>query len=163
MNIKFRAVGIEEIVEFVKSVPRGAKITAMRAFVTYVIGDSNYGLKHEPAYKYVTRKSAYGQTFQSEKQRRWFWANGGPDMIGNNRTGAISNGWAFTETNSDWSRVNVTNNAPGVGWVMGDSQAAQPAKVGWRKYMDVIQSNMAGGLQAAQRAVNDWLASKGRI
>jgi hypothetical protein len=162
MNIRFKAKGIAEVTAFIKSIPRPLKIVAMRALVTYILGDSGRGLRHEPAYKYVTRKSAYGQTFQSEKQRRWFWANGGPDMIGNNRTGATSEGWQMSES-SDWSRVDITNSAPGVGWTMGTGQAAQPAKVGWRKYTDVVKSNLAGGMRAANAAVNAWLKSRGRV
>lgn len=161
MKVRFNPIlGLEEWKAFIKEIPQGVRVTFMRAFTTYIIGDKNHGLKHEPAYKYVSRKSAYGQTFVSEKQRRWFWANGGPDMIGNNRTHEISNAWEMKVRDSSWTHVSVENGADGVGWVMGLGQARQPAKVGWRDILKVIQDNMTGAMNAAQDAVNDWLKGK---
>lgn len=160
--MKVRMSGVEEIQAFIKRlVPRGMKKAAMFAVAEYIIGNDSHGLRHEPGYKYVTRKSAYGFTWFTERQRRWFWANGGPDMIGNNRTGAIKDGWDFTDQGG-WDRVQLMNNAPGVQWVMGDKQARQPAKVGWRKAADVVQSNLAGALRHARAAVNALIARKGK-
>jgi hypothetical protein len=162
MNINFKITGVDEIKAFVKALPRGVKIVAMRAITTHILGDKQHGLRHEPSYKYVSRKSAYGFTFFTEKQRRWFWANGGPDMIGNNRTHNIADGWTMKESNSDWSRVSIANEVDGVGWVMGTQQARQPAKVGWRDYMKIIESNMAGAMRAGRAAVQDYINSRGR-
>src|SRR5919109_730395 len=159
MIVKFTIHGLEQVTAYIKSLPRGVKITAMRALATYILGDRNHGLRHEPAYTYVTRKEAYGETFSSLAQQRWFWANGGPDMIGNNRSHDISEGWTMKETDSSWTHVTISNAAEGVAWVMGDRQAAQPAMVGWRKWRDVVASNMAGGMAAARRAVAAWLSS----
>lgn len=159
--MKVTISGVKEIKEFIQSIPRGVKKVAMYGIAEYIVGDESHGLKHEPSYKYVSRKSAYGMTFFTDKQRRWFWANGGPDMIGNNRTHAIRDDWDFTDTGG-WSRVSIFNQAPGVGWVMGTEQARQPAKVGWRKAMDVVMSNLAGALRAGQRAVDEFLQRKGK-
>jgi hypothetical protein len=158
MQIKFAVKGLEGVTAYIKGLPRPLKIAAMRAFTTYILGDAGHGLKHEPSYKYVSRAAA-GYKPMTDKQRRWFWANGGPDMIGNNRTGAISEGWQMKDS-SDWSRVSITNSADGVGYVMGTGQARQPQAVGWRKYLDVINSNLTGGMQAANRAVAALLAKK---
>ena len=155
--------GIDKVKAWINSiVPRGMKKAAMYAISEYIIGNSGRGLKHEPAYKYVSRKSAYGMSFFTEKQRRWFWANGGPAMIGNHRTHTLSNDWDFTDQGA-WTRVSIFNQTPYAGYVMGDSgQARQPAKVGWKKMMEVIRANMAGALRAGQTAVNNLIASKGR-
>lgn len=160
--MKVRMTGVEEIKAFIKRiVPRGMKKVVMFEIATHLIGNDSHGLRHEPSYKYVTRKSAYGFTFFTDRQRRWFWANGGPDMIGNNRTGAIKNGWDFTDQ-GNWDRVSIFNQAPGVEHVMGDMQARQPAKVGWRKARDVIESNIKSAIHAGQIALDKFIARKGR-
>jgi hypothetical protein len=160
--MKVRVSGIKEIQDFIKRiVPRGMKKAVMFAISEYIVGDDSHGLRHETPYKYVTRKSAYGFTFFTEKQRRWFWANGGPEMIGNNRTHAMSKAWDFTDQGG-WDRVSIFNQTPGVQYVMGNNQARQPAKVGWRKAVDVIRSNLAGALRAGQKALNELIARKGK-
>lgn len=156
MQIKINVKGVKDWISFLKTVPRGAKGIALRAFSTYVVGDEKHGLRHYPSYKYVSRKSAYGRTWFSAKQRAWWFAAGKPK--GNRRTGAIRRGWQIG--GSAETRLYIFNNAPGVGWVMGDEQARQPMKVGWRRAWEIIMSNFAGGIRAAQAAVNAWLGSK---
>jgi hypothetical protein len=162
MNIRFKIKGLKEVSDFINRLPRGVKIVFMRAFTTYILGDDTHGLRHAPPYKYVSRKSAYGFSFFTEKQRRWFWANGGPDMIGDNRKGAIAEGWQMKETDSSWTHVSITNTVEGAGWVMGTAQARQPAKVGWRQFLKVIADNMAGGMRSGLAAVRAFIASRGR-
>ena len=150
--IQITVSNINQWVAFLKTVPPGAKRIAIKAFSFFMLPF----LREYPAYKYVTRKSAYGMTWFSEKQRRWFWANGGPSMIGNNRTFAIQKAWRIEEGNT----YHIVNDAPGVGYVMGHAQANQPRLVGWRTAWDIVRSNMAEGIAAAQAAVNAWLGSK---
>jgi hypothetical protein len=161
MNIRFQIKGLKEVSDFINRLPRGVRIVFMRAYTTYILGDDTHGLRHAPPYKYVSRKQA-GYAPMSDRMRGWFWANGGPDMIGDNRTGAISEGWQMRETDSSWTHVSITNTAEGAGWVMGTAQARQPAKVGWRKYMNVIKDNMAGGMRSGLAAVRAFIASRGR-
>ena len=61
MNVRYKVVGADKVVDFIKDVPKGAKAAAMREISTYIVGDKNHGLKHDPAYKYVSRKRAYGK------------------------------------------------------------------------------------------------------
>jgi hypothetical protein len=160
MNVKVKLVSVDRLKQFIKTVPRGMKKVGMEAVADWMIGDKSRGLRHNPAYKYVTRKSAYGVTFFTEKQRRWFWANGGPDMIGNNRTGQTAESWE-ANIGAPYDRLTIRNTAPGAVWTMGDkTQARQPAKVGWRKTMEVVQKNMAGAIRHAQAAVNKMIKSK---
>ena len=158
LTVRVTIRGIEEWKSFLATVPRGVKGIAMRAFAEYVLGDANHGLRHYVPYKYVTRKSAYGVTFFSDAQRRWFWGHGGPSMIGNHRTGTLSQGWRIE--GSAETRLYLINRVSYAGFVMGENQAAQPRKVGWRTAYDVVMSNFNGGIAAAQRAVDAWLNSK---
>ena len=152
--------GVEAVNRFLKSLPRGTISVALVAFTEYVIGNDSRGLKHYPSYKHVNRSKAYGQTFQSDKQRRWFWYNGGPSMIGDHRTGMTAKNWGYNVTKGGYG-ITITNPTEGAYYTMHDSgQARQPALVGWRRVRDVIHSNMRGAIQAAQRAVNAYLASK---
>jgi hypothetical protein len=133
---------------------------AIEAFTIYVVGNDRHGLKHYEPYKYVTRAKAYGQTFKSDKQRRWFWANGGPAMIGNNRTGMTAKNWGYNITKGGYGAT-ITNPTEGAYYTRSDKgQARQPALVGWRKSLAVIKANMAGAIRSAQAAVNRYLASK---
>src|SRR5574340_1214513 len=119
----------------------------MREIAKYILGNDARGLRHEPEYKVVSRKAAYGKTFQSDAQRRWFFGaldQGEINPWTNNRTHAIKTGWEASESSSDWNRFRVQNDAEGVEWVMGEGQARQPALVGWRKAMDVISTNLRG-------------------
>jgi hypothetical protein len=157
MQVKYVVRNLEKVQEYIKGVPRGSVKAALNALQEYFIGTDRHGLRHAPPYKYVSRARAYGQTFKSEKQRRWFWANGGPDMIGNNRTGATENGWYGRETNGGYG-VTLGNDAPGAYHTQDDAgQAAQPALVGWRKVAQNVADNMAGALRHAQAAVNAFL------
>jgi len=161
MNIKFNVRGIEEFQAFLKALPRGGVRVALKAFTEYVIGNEQHGLKHNEPYKYVSRKSAYGFTFFTDKQRRWFWANGGPDMIGNNRTGESSKLWQYVAVTD--CQYRITNPTRAAYFTRSNTgQARQPAKVGWRKTLAVVTSNLAGGIRAANAALNAWIKSKGR-
>lgn len=163
--IKITTRGLDEFIAYVRKLPRGVKIAAMRAGTEYLIGNEQHGLRHEPPYNYVSRTRAYGQPFSSEKQQRWFfWAlsegliNPGQD----NRTHDIANSWVIKETDSSWTRVRIENDAEGAQWVIGTKQAAQPAMVGWRVWTQTVADNMAGMIRAAQAAVSAWLKTKGR-
>lgn len=149
----------DDIKKWLQGIQRGFKSKAMNAFTEYIIGNESHGLKHEPAYKYVSRKKAYGVTFFSDKQRKWFFAalNDGRIKPGvNNRTGLQSNSWAVKGENT--TRQTIYNTAPGSRYTMGNrTQANQPRLVGWRKISDVVSSNMKGAIRYAQQKVNKWI------
>jgi len=166
--IKVVKHGIEEFQEFIKSVPRGFKIAAMRAISTYLIGNKDRGLKHEPTWKFVSRASAYGKV--SDAPEGYFsWAQfryvaaitEGFTLIPYDRTHEMANAWTMKETNSDWRSVKIENEAEGAEYVYGEQQAAQPGLVGWRKALTIIKSNMIGALKAGNAAVAAWIKQKG--
>ena len=162
--ISFRISGIKEFQDYIKALPRGVKITAMRAITEYVIGNPQRGLMRYPRYKYVSRKSAYGRTFVSDKQRRYVMAmirKGKIDPGAPHRTGIYQRSWQAQEANNDWRRVDVINTASHAEHVGGPNQARLNAKVGWRKALAIVQTNINGAIQDAQRKVDAWIKAKG--
>lgn len=91
-------------------------------------------LKVEPEYKYVSRKSAYGKTFVSDKQRRYVMARireGSITPGTSNRFGITSAGWHVVKQGE---RATIVNDTEGARWTQNDKwQARQPAMVGWVK------------------------------
>jgi hypothetical protein len=158
MQVKFNVRNLEKIQTYLASLPRGVVRVAIAAIGEWMVGTDDRGLRHSPAYKYVSRAQA-GYKKMSAKMRGWFWANGGPDMIGNNRTGATANGWKAVAGNNGY-RLSLQNSTPGAFYTMSDTgQAAQPAKVGWRRVSAIVQSNMAGAMRHATAAVRALLKS----
>ena len=163
MNVSFKVRGVEAVQSFLKSVPRGALKVALEAFTEYIVGNDAHGLKHNDPYKYVTRKSAYGFSFFTDKQRRWFfWAlnTGQIDPGSGKRTGETSKAWKAVPLASGY-QFKITNNTAGGFYTRDDAgQARQPAKVGWRKVSQVLADNYLGGIRSAVAAVKRYLASK---
>ena len=160
--VSFKVRGIEQLQAFLRELPRGGVRVALQAFTEYVIGDDSHGLKHPDAYHYVPRADAYGQTFQSDAQRRFVMAGIADGTITpgqENRSGRSTGAWQYAAV-SDWNYT-ITNPEPGAYYTRDDSgQAAQPGMAGWRKTTAVIMDNMSGGLRAAVAALNDWISSQ---
>ena len=164
MQIKFDIRGVEEIQAFLKALPRGVVSVAMPAIAEWMIGTPQRGLKHYQAYKYVSRKRAYGQTFSSDKQRRYVMAmirEGRIDPGYPHRTGRTQRGYVMKVSN-DGYRVSIQNKEAGAYYTRDDSgQARLNALAGWVKVRDVISNNMAGAFRHARTAVSAYL-KKGR-
>ncbi len=163
MNVNFRIRNVKAVQSFLRSVPRGALKVALEAFTEYIVGNDAHGLKHNDPYKYVKRKVAYGVTFFTDKQRRWFfWAlnTGRIDPGSGTRTGKTSEAWKAVPSGNGY-QYKITNNTAG-GYYTRDNagQARQPAKVGWRKVSQVVADNYLGAIRAAVAAVKKHLASK---
>ena len=160
MQIKFRIRNVEAVQSFLRAIPRGAVKVALEAFTDYIIGDESHGLRHADPYKFVTRKSAYGFSFFTDKQRRWFfWAlkTGKIDPGSGKRTGESTAAWKAVPRN-DGYRFTVQNNTAGGYWTRHDKkQARQLGKVGWRKIMTVLADNYKGGIRHAVAAVKVYL------
>lgn len=155
LNVRVSIRNIDAWKAFLARIPHGVKGVAMMVFAKYILGDSRHGLRHPAAYRYVSRRSAYGRTWFSAAQRRWFFANGA--KVGNFRTGKLMAGWSIQGTST---RVYLVNKVPYAGFVIGEGQARQPKKVGWKTAMEVVRNNWAGAIRAAQAAVNAWLGSR---
>lgn len=162
-DIRITPRNIDKVVAFLRSVPPGVKNAAQEAIAKYFVGNDQRGLKHEPPWKFVSRKQAYGKPsdapagYFSWKQFRYVAAiTDGFTKIPYTRTHELRNSWEAKNTGGTW----VIIGSPG--WVMGTNQARQPDLVGWRNYVEVMRSNMAGALRAGLVAVNKWLRQKGK-
>jgi hypothetical protein len=96
-------------------------------------------VKQEPPYSGgVTRKQAYGVSFFSDKQRRWFFANVDSLDIPYNRTHQTSEGWAII--NNGGNRI-LENRTPNAWRVYGYQQPRILGIIGWKKLRDIMQAN----------------------
>ena len=158
--IKTSVRGIEELKALFKRVPVEIRRIAVEVASEYLIGDSTHGLKHMVKYKYVSRKAAYGQTFSSDKQRRYVMAmiRSGEITPGReNRTWEMVAGWKYTKQGGGYGAT-IYNKVKGAKWVYGDdTQAKQIGMVGHRKISDVIKTNIRGAMQAVNRYVEKWI------
>ena len=98
-------------------------------------------LGKEPGNKYVTRKKAYGKSFFTQRQRRWFFASLRDGKIGvpYRRTLTISQSWV---KHGAGENVYLANQAEGAQWVIGPTQSRHEKLVGWKKYEDIVRQNI---------------------
>jgi hypothetical protein len=154
--IKVSVRGVEQLQAFFKKIPVYTRKAAVLASAEYLMGDTNHGLKHYVSYKYVSRKAAYGKTFKSDKQRAYVMAKIRSGEIApgsSHRSGALAAGWNYKLQGGGYG-ASVYNSVPYAGYVMGDgTQANQPRMVGWRMVADIVKTNIAGMMRAANQAV----------
>lgn len=156
--------GIDKVEAFLREVPRGAMRAAVYALAEYIVGDDSHGLAHDDPYKYVTRKQAYGETFQSEAQRRKVMAmiSSGEITPGQRYQSPTeqSSGYEIQSTNQGYGAT-IKNSSEGAYWTRV-AQPAQLAMVGWRSYIRVVEDNIKGAVRHALAEVNKWLRTKGK-
>jgi hypothetical protein len=139
MGIKITVSGVEHVIERIQNTPKGLG-TALAEMVKFLTGVFK---KPEP-YKYISRKAAYGVSFFTDKQRKWFFANGGADMIGDHRTGR-ANEYSYA-ANGKLS-YEISNPNKSAYWTRSDSaQPNQISMVGWLKVKDKIAANWDAAL-----------------
>lgn len=162
MNISFKIRNLDKVKKYLDSLPRGVTFVALEAISKWLVGDSQSGLRHPEPYKFVTRKSAYGFSFFTDRQRRWFfWALGAGKINPgqNNRTGKSTEAWTYTpqEKGKNYS-FRLVNDTPGGYWTRSDKyQARQLGKVGWWKIAKVVAKNLPTAIKAARAAVKGYL------
>lgn len=152
--IRITIRNIEPIKDRIDVIKHGFRGVAVHAANVYLIGNDQRGLRHYVNYRYVSRKSAFGQTFKSDRQRRFVMARIAEGSITpgrSNRTNGIKEGWIIQGSST---QERIVNAVPGVNYVFGKQQSRQIQKVGWRKTTDIIQTNIAGMARAAQLAIN---------
>ncbi len=139
--------------------PRKLKREVPLAMATYLVGNSKRGLKHEPRYKTVSRKRAYGKTFFTDKQRRYFfWAKkqGIIKPGRNNRTHEMSKGWRVVPVKSG---ARVVNSVPHAKWSHSNTEQARlNALVGWRRVRDIEESNRKGMVAEGNRKAKELIS-----
>ena len=119
-------------------------------------------LRDYPAYRYVSRKAAYGQSFFSDKQRRWFFAALAEGRITPgkaNRTGALGEGWQIVKT--DPKALNLVNEVPYAVFVQGTvtQQARQPRMAGWKSITIWLRTFKSEIGRVGMKNLDRWIKS----
>jgi len=149
---KMQMRGLDSIKKLLEETPQGTKGAALEAAAKYIIGNNRHGRKNYPAFKCITRKSAYGQTFVSDKQRRYVMMQikaGKIDPGAPHRTGNYQRSW---EMRGSGTQTRIVGELPHSSW---PDRLAK--KVGWRAIEEIIKTNTKGALQAANRVVAEWI------
>ena len=147
--------GLPELQAYLKRLPPAVADAVVDAVSKLAI---DIFQSEQPSKKYVTRKAAYGQSFQSDKQRRWFFAalNKGAIQVPYNRTQAMRRAWKQIGAGA---KSIVANEAEGVEFVMGDgTQSRHEALVGWKTVSKMIKEHTPRiervAIAAAQKAID---------
>jgi hypothetical protein len=126
--IGFAVDGIPQVQAILKNLPQDIQDAAVDEINKYLVNVMQTG---QPSPNYVTRKAAYGVSFFTERQRRWFFANlnEGNIDVPYKRTQGLRNAW---HVEGSGARSFVVNDAPGAAYVMGDeTQSRHEKMVGW--------------------------------
>jgi hypothetical protein len=120
--------------------------------VTQAVGEYLRGqLRKYPPYQYVSRRRAYGKPFQSDRQRRWFFAalRSGELTLPYQRTNRLKQGWKLTRFGANDQLL--TNEVPYARFVQQSPQARMMTYIGWRTQERVIYEER----EQIQRVVNE--------
>ena len=137
---------------------QGRKAVSNAAAVA-LVGDKSKGLKHYPPHKHILRSVAYGKTFFTKKQRRYFFWAKRQGIIKKpsaaNRTFDMQRGWKITATRSG---ARVYNTEPHAKFSHSDNQQARLNKhVGWRRVSDIEREMQAEMVKAGEKAIDDLI------
>ena len=114
-------------------------------------------MRKYPPYQYVSRSRAYGKTFQSDRQRRWFFAalRSGELTLPYQRTNKLKAGWQLTRFGAN--DLYLTNEVEYARFVQQSPQARMMTYIGWRSQERVIAEER----EQIQRVVNEaWNAAQ---
>ncbi len=126
--------GLEQVQRALKSLSPEIVDAASDDLAKYLLNV----LRMYPPKKNVTRKQAYGQTFQSDKQRRWFFANlnEGNINVPYNRTQNMASAWTVT---GKGMKTIITNDTEAARWTMSEDQSRHEKLVGWEKISTILE------------------------
>ena len=145
----------------ISALPRAVRGVATEAAAVYLIGNDSHGLRHYPPSKYVTRARAYGKTFFTDKQRRYFFSalKSGILKVPYLRTRKTANGWY---TVGKGAKISIRNDSDGAKFTAGDkTQSRHEALVGWRTISKVAADNERGMIRAAEQAAQREIDRRG--
>jgi hypothetical protein len=150
--IAIEVQGLKELIAALEKLPPEAQDAAIDEASKYMLNV----LRAYPPQKYVSRQSAYGKTFFSDKQRRFFFAALKDGRIGvpYSRTQSLSKGWKILDKGKD---AMLVNESPHADLVMGDNQSRHAAKIGWKKHTQQLQERKARIIEVANAAVKKVL------
>jgi hypothetical protein len=123
----------------------------LTVIATHLIGNDGRGLKHYTPYKHVSRKQAYGVTFFSDKQRRWWWAN--QPSIPYRRTGEQGKAWMLEGVRG--STATIANRKKSVLFTRG--QTALHNLMGWPTAMAQVSKDLPAAVKRGVQALRAWI------
>ena len=138
-NPSIEIQGLEQVISRIKSLPDEGK----KQVLTDVAEYSLEVIKEYPPQKFVTRLAAYGKTFFSDKQRRWFFANlrEGKISVPYHRTNGLANSWQAT---IGTDQVKFNTNYAAAPYVVGfAAQSRHEAAVGWKKVDEIVDGKLS--------------------
>lgn len=148
--------GLETFSDFISTFARQYRGMVTETIADDLIGTSQRGLRHYPAYKHVRRRSVYNPPFKSDRQRRFVMARireGRIDPGVPHRTGRYQR---------SWKRVGSGVNSRIEGELPhGSFPDRLSARVGWRNPQEIVDSNVQHAITAAERAVQKMINEKG--
>lgn len=147
---------IKGIDEWISRLRLRGKEGWMTVFITAVAEYIVNGLREYAQWRAVTRRSVYGTTFFSDRQRRAFFAklNSGEINVPYIRTGAQGRAWRFEGMRSPASGV-VGNRNPTVQWTRG--QTRLHARMGWRTALEQARRDIGVAAQKAKNILISYL------
>lgn len=137
IRINYRQGQYERIT---RKLPPGARGEMVKQTVGAVAKFLHEQVREYPAQRYVSRQAAYGRTFFSDRQRRWFFAalRSGEIDVPYHRTSTLRDGWRIVERSR--KEVGLVNDVRYAPFVMGkDTQSRHERAVGWLTVQDIIR------------------------
>jgi len=157
--IGFEIEGLEEVRAKLKKLGSDApRKEVTKDVATYLRAE----LQKYPSPRYVSRKQAYGRTFQSDKQRRWFFAalKSGELTIPYRRTQTLRRNWEIMPMGS--SDYIVVNETPYAKWVQDeDTQSNMMRLRNWKTFQAVIQKAGDKIRQIANKVLDAYIRKIG--
>ena len=138
--------GIKEIQHILTNWPQEAKDAAGKDGAEHLVNL----FQAQPAPKHISRKAAYGQTFQSDKQRKWFFAalRSGEIKVPYRRTQGMRKAWQIIGRGEDIIIVNETDAAY---YTMDDKGQSRHEKlVGW----ETVTQKIMRGLEKLEKRMS---------
>ncbi len=150
--------GIAEIKAKLAKLPKAAQDIVVDDVSKYYL---NVFRDSQPPPKYVTRFRAYGVTFFSAKQRRWFFAalRDGRISVPYTRTQGLRKSWRQIDRGA---RSFIVNDSPGAPFVVGDETQSRHEKlVGWFRTNELMQSKVAKAVKVADGSMKKAIKKVG--
>lgn len=119
-------------------------------------------LKTYPDYRYVSRRAAYGVSFFTDRQRRWFFWALGEGLISpgkDNRTGKLREGWEIVERGP--KQIDLVNSVDYAKYVQGTitDQARQPRMAGWQSITVWLRTFTSEIGRVGMKNISRWIDS----
>jgi hypothetical protein len=159
--IDFKISGMDRIVDRLKKLPDAVGDAGVEQASKYVL---NVLVNKEiPPYRHVTRAQAYGSTFSSDKQRRFFFAalRDGRIVVPYQRRGKSGGVQSAWEIHGSGKQVTITNGDPGAKWIYSEMQANLNRMIGWLRVSQILDKYSKQIYQSFERGVKSALKKLG--